>query len=154
MTDCWDDKDHPLFHIRLYRATFQTLFFPLSVSFLFHVLSFPLYAYLNTMKKNKAMKNKAITGFKTSNALRFFFFFITAWLTKGKFLYTEEYKHIDCAYRLYIPFSADCICHVLLVGERVLTMKSVKLQRKTSNLGVFWGYFFFLNLLLFWTQIS
>lgn len=35
------------------------------------------------------MQNKATTGLKSSNIL------VTAWVTKVKFLYTEEYKPID-----------------------------------------------------------
>lgn len=94
--------------------------------------------------QNKATKFKT---FKTSNASRFFL--ITSWLIKGKFLYTEEYKPIDSMHTDSIFFSLKIVCHVMLVGERILTVKSVKLQRKTSNLGFFWEGGVFLNLSLF-----
>lgn len=94
------------------------------------------------------MQNKATTGFKTFNASRFFF--ITSWLIKGKFLYTEEHKSIDSMHIDSIFFFLKILCHVLLVEERILTVKSVKLQRKPSNLGFFWeGGVVFFNLSLF-----
>lgn len=92
-----------LFFISDFTEQLFRLFFFHSVAFLFPCSTLSIICLLKYYEKNKAMQNKATTGFKTFNAWSFFL--KTAWLTKDKFLYTEEY-------RLYIPFSADCICHV------------------------------------------